>query len=326
MNMPKVTVLMSVYNGEKYLKEAIDSILAQTFRDFEFLIINDASTDSTKSIILSCHDPRIRYIENEANIGLTRSLNKGISLAKGEYIARMDADDVSLPARLEKQVQFLDSREGVGLLGTSWLSINDVGLLLSVNKACGGAYAAHSMCHGSVMIRKSTLEKAGGYRPCFKYAQDYDLWLRLSEVCEADNLSETLYKLRLHSGSISSLRQAEQNMAASLALSMAEERKKYGRDRLSAVTAAEAENIVRQKLALKGFGYRKALSYMFLIWGNAALDLNYPRDAYHNAKSALRANPLNFKAVLLWVKAFIAILISRIRRKSDMQRGAERKA
>ncbi len=115
---PRVTVLMSVYNGEKYLREAIDSILNQTFKDFEFLIIDDGSTDSSADIIRSYTDFRIRLIQNEKNIGLTRSLNKGLKLAKGEYIARMDVDDISLPIRFEKQVSFLDKYEDVKLVGS----------------------------------------------------------------------------------------------------------------------------------------------------------------------------------------------------------------
>src|SRR3990170_6306785 len=103
---PEITVLMSVYNGERFLREAIESILNQTYRDFEFLIINDGSTDSSREIILSYNDPRIRLIDNELNIGLTRSLNKGLRLARGKYIARQDADDISFRKRLEKQVAF----------------------------------------------------------------------------------------------------------------------------------------------------------------------------------------------------------------------------
>src|SRR5215467_8249434 len=106
--MPKVTVLLTVYNGERYLHEAIDSILGQTFQDFEFLIINDGSTDGTRELILSYHDRRIRLIDNEYNIGQTRSLNRGLVLAMGQFLARQDADDISEPDRLASQVAFLE--------------------------------------------------------------------------------------------------------------------------------------------------------------------------------------------------------------------------
>ena len=119
---PKITVLMPVYNGEKYLKESIESILKQTFRDFEFLIINDTSTDESEKIIRSFKDSRIKLIKNEKNIGLTKSLNKGLDLAKGEYMARMDADDISLPKRLEIQVAFMDKNPKIGVIG-AWAKV-----------------------------------------------------------------------------------------------------------------------------------------------------------------------------------------------------------
>ena len=106
---PRVSVLMSVQDGERYLRAAIESILDQTFANFEFLILDDASSDASRAIIASCDDPRIRLIENERNLGLTRSLNRGIRLSRGAYIARMDADDLSLPDRLQRQVDFLDA-------------------------------------------------------------------------------------------------------------------------------------------------------------------------------------------------------------------------
>ena len=124
---PIVTVLMSVYNGERYLNEAIDSILAQTFTDFEFLIIDDASTDSTPKILHSYDDPRIRIVTNEENLGLTKSLNKGLALAQGEYIARMDADDISLPERLMMQLNFLIDNKTVPLVGSGAIMIDEDG-------------------------------------------------------------------------------------------------------------------------------------------------------------------------------------------------------
>ena len=119
---PLVTVLMPVYNGEKYLKEAIESILNQTFKDFEFLIINDGSTDNSVKIIQSFNDLRIRLIHNESNIGLIKTLNKGLKLSNGKYIARMDCDDVSLPKRLSVQINFMEKHPEIGVCG-SWVKI-----------------------------------------------------------------------------------------------------------------------------------------------------------------------------------------------------------
>ncbi len=115
---PKVTVLMPVYNAEKYLKTAIESILKQTFSDFELLIINDGSTDGSEEIIRSFNDKRIRLFNNEQNLGIIKTLNKGLNLAKGEYIIRMDADDISLPDRLELQVKYMEENPGIGISGT----------------------------------------------------------------------------------------------------------------------------------------------------------------------------------------------------------------
>ena len=107
MVLPKVSVLMSVFNAEDFIQEAVDSVLQQTFSDFEFIIVDDASTDGSLQRLCSYHDPRIRILRNETNMGLTRSLNKGMEFVRGEYVARMDADDVSLPSRLQEQTVFL---------------------------------------------------------------------------------------------------------------------------------------------------------------------------------------------------------------------------
>ena len=116
--VPSISVVMPAYNAEKYLREDIDSILAQTYDDFEFIIINDGSIDRTKEIILSYSDPRIVYIENEQNSGICVTLNKGLDTAKGRYIVRMDSDDIALPQRLEIQVRYMDANPDVGVAGS----------------------------------------------------------------------------------------------------------------------------------------------------------------------------------------------------------------
>jgi glycosyltransferase involved in cell wall biosynthesis len=118
----RITVLMPVYNGEKYLREAIDSIFNQTFTDFEFLIVDDGSTDNSVEIINSYQNSRINLVKNDKNEGLVYTLNRGLSLAKGEYIARMDCDDISLPERLKKQIDFLDSNSEIAVVGT-WIKV-----------------------------------------------------------------------------------------------------------------------------------------------------------------------------------------------------------
>ncbi len=218
----RITVIMSVYNGEKYLREAIDSILGQTFKDFEFLIIDDGSTDSSVEIIRSYTDPRIRLIQNGKNIGLTRSLNKGIKLARGEYIARMDADDISLPERIEKQIEYLDYHPDVGVLGTRFFEIDKNGNVrreiyvpLSKRNIERQLYTINCFCHSSVMMRRSCIEKVGLYDETIKYAQDYELWLRMIDVCQLENHPELLHKWRYNTRTgISVKKSYEQNKNA----------------------------------------------------------------------------------------------------------------
>ena len=188
--MPRISVIMSVYNSERFLREAVDSILSQTFRDFEFIIINDGSSDSSLNILKKYaeQDNRILLI-NQENIGLTKSLNKAIELTNGELIARMDADDISRPERFAQQVAYLDSNPDCVALGCEVMQVDMDGdpicpmdiplshekieaLLLTGN---GGAIR-----HPAVMLRRETLITIGKYRDKFQTAQDLDLFLRFS--------------------------------------------------------------------------------------------------------------------------------------------------
>lgn len=217
--MPKISVIMSVYNGQKYLKEAIESILNQTFKDFEFLIINDGSTDKTPEILekYKRQDRRIKIINNAKNIGLTKSLNKGINIARGEYIARMDADDISLPERLEKQINFLDSHSEIGLLGAAYFEINEKGEIIgkkifpvSDQELRKRLIRFNPFFHASIMIRKKILNEVGGYNEEIKRAQDYELWFRIAKKTKIANLPEPLMKRRYTKENISVKNENEQ--------------------------------------------------------------------------------------------------------------------
>lgn len=211
MSVPVVSVLMSVYNGERYLREAVDSILSQTFTDFEFIIIDDGSTDGTWGILNGYDDPRIRLLRNEENIGLTRSLNKGLALVQGEYIARMDADDISLPERFVRQVQYLEAHPSVGVLGTWIEHIDQTGA--SQGNWCTptlpgviGWYLIFGTClaHPSVIMRREVIKQIGSYCPAVLCAQDYDLWARASVVTRIANVPEMLLQRRSWEGNIAS--------------------------------------------------------------------------------------------------------------------------
>lgn len=217
---PKVTVLMPVYNGERYLREAIDSILSQTFRDFEFLIINDASTDGSVGIINSYKDPRIRLVHNETNLDRCATPNKGLDLAQGEYLARMDCDDISLPMRLEKQVKFLDANPDVGVCGT-WIKLfmdtdNIIKYPLTHEPIKCHLLLGCQLAHSSVMLRKKVfLDHHLYYDDNYKTAEDYELWIRCSNVTLLANIPEILVKYRWHAEQISQIGANTQNKLAS---------------------------------------------------------------------------------------------------------------
>jgi glycosyltransferase involved in cell wall biosynthesis len=200
---PRVSVLMSVFNGERYLREAIDSILTQTFTDFEYLIINDGSSDTSRSIILSYNDSRIRLIDNDQNIGLTKSLNRGLAVAGGEFIARQDADDISLPERLAKQVAFMDANPHVALTGTWYQEVDANGTLLQrvrlPTDEMDLRWALLFYCpfvHSAVMLRREPLLETGEYCESYEYAQDHELWLRIGRRNALANLKAYLVKYR----------------------------------------------------------------------------------------------------------------------------------
>lgn len=217
---PRVSVLISVYNGERFLKSAIESILGQTFTDFEFLILDDGSTDSTWEILgkYANKDARIVLVRNDRNLGLTRSLNKGLRLVRSEYLARQDADDISLPERLELQVKFLDAHPEVSLVGTGMEIIdkNDEILRLQQPPTDHESITAelllknHAIGHSTVMAKLSALKEFGGYNERLPYAQDYELWCRLSQTKQIANLPEILVRWRDTPGSISRDRREEQ--------------------------------------------------------------------------------------------------------------------
>lgn len=206
---PKITVLMSVYNSEKYLKEAIESILNQTFADFEFLIMDDHSNDDSVRIINNYHDERIKFIRNEVRLGLASSLNKGIRLARGVYIARMDADDISLSTRLERQNDFFDNHKDIGVIGAQAELIDANGKTLGKTQK----FTTHalikwtnlfssSMLHPTIFARKELLEK-NLYNENFSNSQDYELWSRLLKKTRFENIDECLLRLRIHGRSTS---------------------------------------------------------------------------------------------------------------------------
>ncbi len=209
-----ISVVMSVFNGDKFLKIAIESILSQTYTDFELLIINDGSTDESAEIVKSYQDKRIRFLENERNKGVFYTYNRLFEEAKGNYIAILDCDDYAEPTRLEKQVDFLDKNEEFGLVG-SWVTLID-----EENRIKGAWQLEHrperipakllfsnQFVQSSVMMRKEFLDLK--YREEYPPTEGYDLWVRISQKTRVINLAESLVKHRLYNDNSSQTKESE---------------------------------------------------------------------------------------------------------------------
>lgn len=209
MSQPLVSVLMSVYNGAAFLETAVSSILSQTFTNFEFIIINDGSTDNSPAILNQFTDPRLKVI-HQPNQGLTRALNNGLRRCNGRYIARMDTDDIALPQRLQKQTDYILSHPDVVVVGTGYrqqdtrLHKNQDVILpqhdADIRRAMG---KGNPFCHPSVMMQKEAVLAAGGYDETFRYTQDYELWSRLARYGRFYNLPDILLIRRFHPHSLS---------------------------------------------------------------------------------------------------------------------------
>ncbi len=248
---PAVTVLMPVYNGEKYLDEAVESILKQTYADFEFLIINDGSTDGSAGKIKSYHDPRVRFEENGGNLGLIATLNKGIESAKGRYIARMDCDDFSLPQRLERQAAFMEKNPEVAVCG-SW--VETMGERSEVWQypashdeiSCKLLFES-AIAHPAAMMRAGALRRDNiRYDPAFKHAEDFELWVNLSGRHRLANIGEVLLRYRIHRDKIGSVYRQEQLAVTKLICKR--ELEKLG------ISASESDLALHRGLALSPAG------------------------------------------------------------------------
>lgn len=223
---PLVSVVMSVYNDGPFVKEAVASILGQSFGDFEFVIVDDGSIDDSVQQIKEFCDPRIRLLR-QGNRGLAEALNRGIKASRGQYIARQDGDDISEPWRLEKQVRHLEANSEIGLMGSQVSIIDESGKILVTMDFPGDDHSlqrlllsdgkAIPLYHGAVMFRKSAAIKAGLYRPEFKQAQDLDFFLRLAEGTQLANFPEVAYRWRLRKASVNNTKWENQRDYARMA-------------------------------------------------------------------------------------------------------------
>ncbi len=216
---PKVSVIMSVYNGHPFLNQAIESILKQNFTDFEFIIVDDCSSDSSLKIISNYRelDSRIRIITNEQNYGPMKSANIGIKEARGEYIARIDSDDISYPKRLSSQVDFLDKNLDFGLVG-SWGDIinsdntvlRQIKMIVESDDIKNKLIKYNPFFHSAIMFRKEIVDNIGLYDEGFRLAGDYEFYFRVIEKYKVANLPESLIAYRVHENSLTGKKRRKQ--------------------------------------------------------------------------------------------------------------------
>lgn len=225
---PQLTVAMSVYNGERFLAEAIDSVLGQSFADFEFLIVDDGSSDRTAAILrdYARADPRVRAIVRE-NRGLVASLNEMLQAAQAPVVARMDADDICRPDRFARQMAFLTAHPDHGVVGSWSEDMGEHGEPL-FRTGCDHPLTheemlraivegRHVICHPAVMFRRDVVLSVGGYHGAFRHCEDYDLWLRLASVTRMANIPERLVRYRRYDGQVSARHATEQQIGTAVA-------------------------------------------------------------------------------------------------------------
>lgn len=293
MPAPTLSVAMSVYNGASHLALAIESILTQTFTDFEFLILNDGSSDASAEIIDSyaARDARIRAIHRD-NRGLIVSLNQLVEESKAPLIARMDADDISLPERFAKQIAFMADNPDYGVVGTWTSDIDEHGAPFHIagadhptdHEAFLASIDASMMCHPSVIMRRDLVLSVGGYHNAFKHCEDYDLWLRLAGVTKLCSLPERLVRYRHWSNQVSNRFAYTQQIGAAVAYLAYKERAAgradptalidtlpavheldsfFGRAGFAdAVRSRVAPSLIYSQEALKGEGFPFLLDYI----------------------------------------------------------------
>jgi glycosyltransferase involved in cell wall biosynthesis len=217
---PTISVIMPVYNCIDYIQEAVDSILNQTFSDFELIIIDDNSSDGTVDLIKKFNDPRIKLTLKTVNSGITNSLNYGLKIAKGKYIARMDGDDISFPDRFERQVQFMNLNPKVVLCGGGYISINHKKEFIPSQDHAELLFELTYYCpiaHPTVFIRKNILSQNKiEYDAKYEPAEDFRMWTILSRYGEIANIKEPLIQYRIHSNQTSITRAFQQKIISNI--------------------------------------------------------------------------------------------------------------
>ncbi len=318
MVSPTVSVVMCVYNGERYLDEAIDSILRQSMEDFEFVIVDDGSTDGTGEILrrYAAAEDRVRVV-TRPHEGIIGAANHGCGLARGRYIARMDADDVAVPDRLEKEVAFLEAHPNVAVVGGAIQMINDSGVTLETITLPQGdqeikdlLLRENAMAHVAAVFRRDVLNAVGGYRGAFAQAEDYDLWLRVADCHELANLPDVVMHCRTRPDSVSVRFRRQQVLSKVGAQLSAHERRTTGRDPLAAAGLVTSEGlkalgIERGKVSGMLLEHYARTANHLVRAGHAAEALSFLNRALAEARAEGLGN--EFEAGLLWERADVAL-------------------
>jgi glycosyltransferase involved in cell wall biosynthesis len=311
---PKVSIIMSVKDDEPFLKDSIESILTQTYSNFEFIIVNDGGGTPVDTVIDSLNDSRILHITHSWR-GLTKSLNDAIAIAHGKYIARMDAGDYSWPRRIESQVNLLDNNSNIGLVGTSYSEITNKGKKITETildedpiKLKKSLLYQNQFCHGSVMFRKECIDKVGWYRNEFIKAQHYDLWLRIADRYEITNIQEILYTRRIDINSISIALKQKQDYYADIARKCSLARNREEKEPIELLRQEKPlEDIPMEKLERE-----KEFQYNFHLGRILFFERQLSAARKHFFKS-LRIKPYSFFAVGFLIASFLPVnLIDKI--------------
>ena len=254
-----ISVVLTVYNGERFLALAVESILAQTWRDFELIAVDDGSTDGSLTILqaYAAQDRRVRVLAC-SNTGQAGALNTGVAAARGAWVARMDADDIAAPERLRRQADFLAAHLRIGAVGAAYQAIDESGSPLGRPKlfSCDPAVIRKelqrgccALAHPTVMIRRDVLQETGAYRGLLRPAEDYDLWLRMSEIADLANLPDVLLQYRIHGGSLSIKFAVAQALGTEVARRAGMVRRRTGADPIRDETSITPELLKRVGLS-----------------------------------------------------------------------------
>jgi glycosyltransferase involved in cell wall biosynthesis len=327
---PIVSVVMSVFNGERFLREAVESILEQSFREFEFIIVDDGSTDQSASILQSyqSNDARVKIYRKE-HTGLIESLNLGCALAQSKYIARMDADDIASKDRLKTQVAFMDAHPETGVVGgaVEWIDASGNSLGIHRYPASDQEIKATlldgcAFWHPTVVIRREAFVLARGYRSVAVDAEDYDLWLRIAVQFQLANLEAVVLKYRIHPSQVSMRKTAQQTLSMLAVQAAASSRRNGFPDPLDAVKTVTSEALVamgvtkaRQKNRLAS--YRRDWIRNMYAAGEYPTALNAARETLQSdlqyVQREVIADLWRMVANLRWrerqfIKSFLAIV------------------